>query len=668
MKSQEIHLRIFKILHTLSIFIIYFSLTFLSCCSNAAHGTSNAITILRLSENAIHISKDSGRTFESFNDGLPDKFIPLRITVDRNHTLYLSTYSSGLYKKTKTESKWQNITPPLSFERTIHSDSPKQFRKISAFAVHSDDTARLAVATKHALYLSFNSGAEWKEFSIPPLLRKHYITSLAFTNIADELLVGTSYGGMFVISGNSMKSFSSGLPFAKYSATLNFYDECGAIAISKTNRIHTGMSFSGALFFLEKPSNIWKKEAAVTPHAAIHDIADHSGSLYASVNGAVHEIAGTGDIRPVKELNDLIKKSTFDTTIGLLIIDNTALYPPLFIRIRHPFDARPMSRSRINAQGKKALYANSSAARKNIDGIIAAAKSCNLNTIVIDMKDDFGTIFFPTQNTIAKQIGAYRNPLDVKSILEKLHAKNLYAIARMVVFKDKYLYRAFSGAHAIADSATGASWMGNPGEFWLDPHSEFVHNYVIELARELEYLGFDEIQFDYIRFPSDGPIERCRFRHRKDNLSFKSEPILDFLRKARKSLSVPISVDVYGITGWYHFGNRIGQDMEAMAEYADVLCPMVYPSHFGTTFYRTKTMPEDLPALLVGESVARARMLAGENALVRPYLQAFNLLSPTWGPDYILKQIHAAEQKGANGFSFWNAKGDYDMVIRAMKK
>jgi hypothetical protein len=338
------------------------------------------------------------------------------------------------------------------------------------------------------------------------------------------------------------------------------------------------------------------------------------------------------------------------------------------VQIRHPFDARSLPQNKTKAFNKKALYANPHVARKNIDGLIAAAEACKMNALVIDMKDDFGAIFFPTKNSTAKQIGACKNPLDVKSFLSKLHAKNMYAIARMVVFKDKYLYRAFEGAHAVADSTTGGSWTGNPGEFWLDPYSEFVHKYLIDLAVELESLGFDEIQFDYIRFPSDGPVERCRFRHRKDAAIFKSEVITDFLRLAKKSISIPISVDVYGITGWYHFGYRIGQDFEAMAEYADVLCPMVYPSHFGTTFYRNKTTREALPGFLVGESVVRAQMLAGKKTVIRPYLQAFNLLSPTWGVDYILTQIHAAEKAGANGFSFWNAKGDYEMVMRAMKK
>ncbi len=639
-----------------------------SNCSGAAFGSSRNITVLQVSENSVFISKNSGNTFEDFSDGLPNKFFPLRITADRAHTLYLSTYSSGLYKREKEDAQWHNISPAASFERTMYQTPFKRFRKISAFAVHPHNTSRLAVATKHAVYFSSSSGLNWKEFSVPPLLRKHYITSLAFSGTSDALLAGTSYGGVFLIRGNSMISLSSGLPAEKYSRTLSFYDECGAITASANGGALMGMSFSGNLFSIGALSGQWKKKAAFKSPIEIHDIADHKGTVFASAGGLIYEITGQGETHLHKELNAILQQSLHPHTIGIFLITHNDAYPPLFVRIRHPFDARPIPPNRKNASGKNALYANPHVIRKNLDSLIATAEFCKMNALVIDMKDDFGAIFFPTQNTTAKQIGACRKPLDVKLILSKLHAKNIYAIARMVVFKDKYLYRAFGNAFAVADSATGKSWMGNAGEFWLDPHSKFVHEYVVSLAYELEQLGFDEIQFDYLRFPSDGPIERCRFRHRTDTSMFKSEAIIDFLRLAKKTISVPISVDVYGITGWYHFGNRIGQDFEAIAEHADVLCPMVYPSHFGTTFYRTRASRDRLPDLLVSESIARAKMIAGKNAFIRPYLQAFNLLSPTWGPDYILIQIRAAENTGACGYSFWNARGEYEMVMRALKK
>lgn len=621
-------------------------------------------TIVHLSENALKISHNGGATFENFSQGLPKTFLPLRIMVDDQQTLYLSTYSSGLFRRRKNDAAWCSITPPNAFERCIYSEFPMRFRKISAFAVHPTNVQALAVAVKHAMYISRDGGNSWSEFVIPSQWRKHYFTSLAFTP-NDELFVGTSFGGVFVIRKNAMKHFSTGLPFETYSATLNFYEECGALALHDAQTVTVGLNNVGALYVLNRSSSRWEHKATIPTRCEIHDIRYHAGNFYISANGFVYRIDGDAKIYSIEPLNDLIKKISNDTTIGLFIVGHFKNFPPLFVRVRHHFDARLQTIDTALAQ-TKALYVNPHVARKSIDRIIEIAQKCGFNALVIDMKDDFGALYFPTENVVAKTIGACKQPLNVNAILSKLHTKKMRVIARLVVFKDKYLYRAYGGAYAVADVG-GGSWVGNPAEFWLDPYSEFVHTYVVDLASELEKIGFDEIQFDYIRFPTDGPIERCYFRHQKESAMFKSEAILSLLKRAKKRISIPLSVDVYGFTAWYNFGNRIGQDFEAMAEYVDVLCPMVYPSHFGTVLYRNKATKADLPGLLVKESIIRGKMFVGEIALIRPYLQAFNFLSPTWGPQYILTQIRAAEEAKASGFTFWNAKGDYEMVHRALK-
>ncbi|MCX7679610.1 MAG: hypothetical protein N2316_10380 [Spirochaetes bacterium] len=646
-----------------SLYCIFFLLAVL--LSTPAHGIHRDIVILKLCENTISISHNGGKTFELFSQGLPQEFLPVRITMDAQGSLYLSTYSSGLFKRKKLDLSWQPIAPAHSYERSVHKGEPLRVRKISAFAVHPENINALAVATKHALYRSNDGGVTWNEFSIPAQWRKHYFTALAFGKTG-EIFVGTSFGGVFAIYGNTMRHFSDGLPHEKYSPTLDFYDTCGAFAISDTQELCVGMNFSGKIYLRKHNSSRWDRSAEVSPRGAISDIQYVNGNWYVSANGKVYRIDGQTQIYPCDELNDLVSKVCDSKTIGVLMFSPSQILPPLFIGVRHPFEAKG-TRAGRNPSPVKALYANPHVARKSIDALIEVARSCEFNALVIDMKDDFGAIYFPTENPIAKTIGACKRPLDVQAILAKLHAKQMRAIARVVVFKDKYLYRAFNGAYAVG-ALQGGSWMGNPREFWLDPHSEFVQKYVVDLAAELEKLGFDEIQFDYIRFPSDGPIDRCVFRHRKDSSMFKSEAIVSLLRYARKRITIPISVDVYGITAWYHFGNRIGQDFEAISEYADAMCPMVYPSHFGTMFYRKKTTVDLLPAVLVGESIARGRMIAGNNAVIRPYLQAFNLLSPTWGPEYILSQIRAAEREGATGFTFWNAKGDYEMVRRAVNR
>ena len=287
-------------------------------------------------------------------------------------------------------------------------------------------------------------------------------------------------------------------------------------------------------------------------------------------------------------------------------------------------------------------------------------KKTGFNAIVIDMKDDFGCVYFPTKNSTAIDIGSTRKPLHIEAILKTLKENDIYTIARLVVFKDRELYRAYNGRYAIKDRATGLPWKGSKAEFWVDPHSVFVHRYNIELAAELEELGFDEIQFDYIRFPSDGPIDRCVYPDRKFGDSYKSEIMADFLYAARDRLTKPISTDIYGFNSWYRFGNSIGQDMEEFARFADVICPMVYPSHFGSRFYGS-LKGDEKSYRLIYDGGMRAHAIAG-SAVIRPYLQAFKMLSPNWGPGYITSQQKGAADSGCSGFTYWNASTNYDIL------
>jgi len=122
---------------------------------------------------------------------------------------------------------------------------------------------------------------------------------------------------------------------------------------------------------------------------------------------------------------------------------------------------------------------------------------------------------------------------------------------------------------------------------------------------------------------------------------------------------VPISVDVYGFTVWYEFGQWLGQDIEAMSSIVHVLCPMVYPSHYGRKFFEGNIDPGDYYAIVI-ESNRRALMKS--HAVVRPYLQAFNMLSPGWGYTYIQRQIEACTDSGVSGYIWWNAGRDYGVI------
>ena len=234
---------------------------------------------------------------------------------------------------------------------------------------------------------------------------------------------------------------------------------------------------------------------------------------------------------------------------------------------------------------KQALYVSWGMIDKNFDGFLDIVLRNKFNAVVIDVKDDHGMINAPVDSRTARELGAIKKT-NIKEVIKKLHENKIYVIARNVTFKDKKLYEAFGGKYAIWDKVSNRPWVGLPREKWCDPYSKFVRDYNIEIARETAKLGFDEIQFDYIRFPTDGPVKRYLYRYREKDDTFKSEIMGDFLQQARKEAGVPVSIDIYGFNAWYRFGNLIGQDIQFLSRFVDAIYPMVYPSHFGAAFYR----------------------------------------------------------------------------------
>jgi hypothetical protein len=303
--------------------------------------------------------------------------------------------------------------------------------------------------------------------------------------------------------------------------------------------------------------------------------------------------------------------------------------------------------------------------KKNTNKLIRTLKLSGHNALVVDIKDDWGKIHIPMPKKLLKGIQNPRKNLWIKKRLKSLHDNNIYVIARLVIFKDKQLYNAFNHKYAIWNKHTNSPWKGNEKEYWVDPFAPFVRNYNIKVAQETAKLGFDEIQFDYIRFPSDGPTHKCFFRYKENKDTYKSEILADFLQQASNSIDVPISVDIYGFNGCYKFGNTIGQDIDVYARFADAVCPMVYPSHFGSR-YMNRGPRSQRPYNIVYSSGIRSLYLSNYQAIIRPYIQAFNYISPTWGTDYIRFQIDAVNKSNCSGYTFWNAAGEYKMVKKAL--
>lgn len=293
--------------------------------------------------------------------------------------------------------------------------------------------------------------------------------------------------------------------------------------------------------------------------------------------------------------------------------------------------------------------------RKFLDQI----KGTVINAVVVVLKESDGRVYIPgvaSAKEYATQRAAIPRP---RELLADLRERGLYAIGRIVVFKDNVLPLKHP-EWAILDK-DGGLWRNDKNLAWVDPYRKEVWSYNLDLAEEAARLGFDEIQFDYIRFPSDGDISRCRYSEKNHSDATAVKAMNDFIRYARKRLSpygIEISVAVFGMTASVSDGLGIGQRMTDMAELSDHMSPMMYPSHYRKGAYGLKS-PNHKPYEVIHYGLRDAKAQLKRNSYkLRPYLQDFSL-GVRYGPEEILAQIRAAREHGIHNWILWNPVNRY---------
>ncbi len=328
----------------------------------------------------------------------------------------------------------------------------------------------------------------------------------------------------------------------------------------------------------------------------------------------------------------------------------------------------------LKANNKVGIYISPYALVKrknNIENFIHILNQKELNAIVLDMKDDFGFLRYKTENPEIKRIAKTLHPINIKKLVSIAREKDIYLIARIVVFKDSILYKYNNYEYAVKDKRDNSPWVGiktnefeettNIKEYWVDPFNPFVWKYNVAIAKELIEMGFDEIQFDYIRFPTDGLNLRYAFFPSQNGLT-KTEAIFSFLRYARKHIDTPISIDIYGNNGWYRSEGLTGQDVELISDYVDVICPMFYPSHFDQRFLDYEPF-EKRPYRIYYYGCLRTYHMGRKGIIVRPYIQHFKLNvsydREYYNEEYINNQICGVKDSIDMGYIFWNMEGKY---------
>lgn len=309
-----------------------------------------------------------------------------------------------------------------------------------------------------------------------------------------------------------------------------------------------------------------------------------------------------------------------------------------------------------------------------------------LNAIVIDLKsdlrDDLGLVYYDSQVPIVKELKTSRPFMDLAAILAEAKKRGIYTIARVHIFSHDNILAEAKPEWAAKDRTTGGVFADYPGPGihydWLDPWNRNVWDYNIQLSVEAAHMGFDEINYDYIRFPSleFAASDKDRLLLSKPDATSEEKyaNIVEMLKQSQAAINAAgayLSVDVFGVAAWEP-SNLIGQDIARMGEYTDYVCPMVYPSHFWPGALNFDN-PAQHPYEIILDSMQKgAKQMVGKRAMLRPWLQDFTL---TWvpkdqiveyGPNEVRAQIKAAEDFGqAGGWMLYDSANQY--TVEALK-
>ncbi|MFH1582461.1 MAG: putative glycoside hydrolase [bacterium] len=324
----------------------------------------------------------------------------------------------------------------------------------------------------------------------------------------------------------------------------------------------------------------------------------------------------------------------------------------------------------ILAETVKAIYVTSwSASKKDyIDYIINLTKNTEINGVVIDIKDWSGYVAY---NTAVPEVEKYNAESirikDISSLIQKLHDEGIYLIARITVFQDPVLAKARPELAVYSKSATSSLWFDDVGLAWIDPAAKESWDYNVAIAKEALKLGFDEINFDYVRFPSDGDLNDMGFPLWDRSIP-KHLVLKEFFKYLRQEIpDDKLSIDLFGLSAVSFNDFGVGQIIEDAFEYFDYVCPMVYPSHYAEGFLGYQN-PAEYPYEVVKYSIENAlkRLLASNQLLersdqLRPWLQDFNL-GVIYDAGMVRSEIEAvydATKDNFSGFMLWNSSNLY---------
>ncbi|MEQ8196713.1 MAG: putative glycoside hydrolase [Clostridiaceae bacterium] len=325
----------------------------------------------------------------------------------------------------------------------------------------------------------------------------------------------------------------------------------------------------------------------------------------------------------------------------------------------------------ISGQSGKAADTSRLGDINKLEQALAICESSEVNSLVIDIKNDDGLVAWNSDIPIVNRVKSnWTSPLaNYNKLIAYLKKKEIYCIARIVAFKDPYFAK-MESEHSI-QLKSGGVYKDKAGNSWVNPFDEYVWKYLVAISEEAALRGFDEIQFDYVRFPDNAAYYNQITEFPGRNNRDKDEGIEDFLKYATKELkpyNVHMSADVFGIIthSWDDKPEDIGQTWRKVANNTEYICPMIYPSHYGTGLYGYQVPdqhPYEIARLAVLEALEQ-NAAERNSAKIRPWFQGF---TAPWVKGHIYydakiisDQLVASRELGIDEYIIWNASCNYD--------
>lgn len=308
-----------------------------------------------------------------------------------------------------------------------------------------------------------------------------------------------------------------------------------------------------------------------------------------------------------------------------------------------------------------------------VDSLLAEIERTEINTLVIDLKDDFGRVACDMDSPLVQELGSVKVQIrDIEELMKKLHERNIYAIARIPAFRDSHLGKV--RPEWCVHYSDGTLFTDRDGNAWVNPYKREAWDYLVEIGTQAKKLGFQEVQFDYLRFCTETSMKDVVFDEADTKGRSRTEVICEFMEYAYRKLKAQglfVSADVYGsIINSNVNANAVGQIYGELAKHVDYISPMIYPSHYGDGYYGID-YPDMHPYKVITAALQDSRRelhFAREGqehiATVRPWLQDF---TASWlkhyipyGPEQVREQIQATYDAGYDEWLLWDASCRYD--------